>query len=394
MKKTTIMLVIAVIFILLFIEKCSLINLSTADIFRPKAYQNFKGLQDTVQSGDYEIVPIAGDFPILFDSIKSEFYIANNRGLTKIDAQGNVLFSADLLKEKNTSVFDFANFSPYVFTENGVYDFSGNELKYEAFSKILNVENELSDGNFKTLFEKYYQEAELVLYGTDRNIDFNRDCLPMYFKIKNRWTLLFSQKGDHRFTHQLSLDADDIIGQIDFENFPAKFSDKRLMVLKDHKNGIYSTQQVGIKIDDRYLETYFTQILKEQKLDYRTANKFELLSYKKESYYYTGSYWNLPKWVAPSFLNTAYFELVYYKEKLFFKEKVIKHFSNFKCKNELYLYEVPVNLRKKTKVAFIDYDLNIGGHVNDSTGVVDPIIKNAGLYMVRPRQHHEAVPKK
>lgn len=394
MKKTTIMLVIAVIFILLFIEKCSLINLSTADIFRPKAYQNFKGLQDTVQSGDYEIVPIAGDFPILFDSIKSEFYIANNRGLTKIDAQGNVLFSADLLKEKNTSVFDFANFSPYVFTENGVYDFSGNELKYEAFSKILNVENELSDGNFKTLFEKYYQEAELVLYGTDRNIDFNRDCLPMYFKIKNQWILLFSQKGDHRFTHQLSLDADDIIGQIDFENFPAKFSDKRLMVLKDHRNGIYSTQQVGIKIDDKYLETYFTQILKEQKLDYRTANKFELLSYKKESYYYTGSYWNLPKWVVPSFLNTAYFELVYYKEKLFFKEKVIKHFSNFKCENELYLYEVPVNLRKKTKVAFIDYDLNIGGHVNDSTGVVDPIIKNAGLYMVRPRQHHEAVPKK
>lgn len=388
------MLVIAVIFILLFIEKCSLVNLSTADIFRPKTYQNFKGLQDTVQSGGYEIVPIEGDFPILFDSIKSEFYIANNRGLTKIDAQGNILFSADLLKEKNTSVFDFANFSPYVFTEKGVYDFSGNELKYEAFSKILNVENELSDSNFKALFEKYYQEAELVLYGTDRNIDFNRDCLPMYFKIKNQWVLLFSQKGDHRFTHQLSLDADDIIGQIDFENFPAKFSDKRLMVLKDHKNGIYSTQQVGIKIDDKYLETYFTQILKEQKLNYRTAHKFELLSHKKESYYYTGSYWNLPKWVAPSFLNTAYFELLYYKERLFFKEKVIKHFSNFKCKNELYLYEVPVNLRKKTKVAFIDYDLNIGGYVNDSTGIVDPIIKNAGLYMVRPRQRPEAVSKK
>ncbi|WP_264550606.1 hypothetical protein [Flavobacterium sp. N2038] len=384
-KTTTMLLVVLVIFILLIIEKCSLNNLSTADFFRPKAYKNFKGLQDRVQSSDYEIVPVTGDFPILFDSIKNEFYIANKRGLTKIDANGNVMFSADLQNEKYTSVFDFANFSPYVFAEKGVYDFSGDQLEYCVFSKILNAENEINDLDFKSIFEKYYKEAELVIYDTGRNIDFKRDCVPMYFKVKNQWILLFSQKGDYRFTHQLTLDVDDIIGQIDFENFPAKFSDKRLMVLKDHKNGVYSTKQIGNKIDDKYLDTYYTQILKERKFNYQTSNEFKLLSYKKEAYYYKGNYWDLPEWINPSFICTGYFQLTYNNEKLFFKEKAIKYFLEPKSRYDLYLYELPVHLRKNTKVAFIDYDLDIGGYRNDSTEIIEPIIKNTGLYIIRPK---------
>jgi hypothetical protein len=49
----------------------------------------------------------------------------------------------------------------------------------------------------------------------------------------------------------------------------------------------------------------------------------------------------------------------------------------------MYLYELPKNLRKNTKVAFLDYDLNLGGYRNDSTGMTDPIIKNTGIYMIR-----------
>lgn len=370
---------------MLFIEKCSLINLTTADIFKSKELIEAKGLLDTVQSISYEIVPIDGDFPILFDSIKNEFYLANNKGLTKIDAQGNVMFSSDLSKEKNTSVFDFANFTPYVFVENGVYDFSGSKLNYSNFSKILNAKNEMNDFNFKNIFEKYYYDAELVIYETGRYIDFNRETYPMYFKINNEWILLFSQENDYRFTHKLTLDSDDIIGQIDFENFPAKFSNERLMVLKDCKNGIYSTKQVGQKIDDEYLNTYYTQILKEQKLDYQTKNEVKLISRKKDEYHFTGSYWDLPDWVCPSFLNTAYFELIYNNETLLFKEKAVKYYSDFKCKNDLYLYELPKGIRKKNRIAFLDYDLDLGGYMNNSVGSIDPIIKNAGLYMIRPK---------
>ncbi|WP_268846639.1 hypothetical protein [Flavobacterium aestivum] len=387
MRKTIIMLAILIIFVLLCIDKCSLTNLSTADIFRPKEYQNFKGLQDTVQSDNYEIVSANGGFPILYDSIQNEFYLANNKGLTKIDAKGNIMISADLSKEKYTSVFDFANFAPYVFAENGVYDFSGNELKYFTFSKTLNGKNEMSNADFKTIFEKLYGDAQLVIYETGRNIDSERNCFPMYFKVNNEWILLFSQKDEHRFTHQLSLEQNDIIGQIDFENFPAKFSDKRLMVLKDNKNGIYSTKQDGQIINDEYLKTYYTQILKEQKLDYQTTNEVKIVSHKKESYHYTGDYWDLPDWINPTFLNTAYYQLAYNTDKLYFKEKAIKYYLNAKCRNDLYLYELPINLRKNTKVVFINYGLDLGSKMDCNTGTIEPIIKNTGIYMIRPKKN-------
>ena len=383
------MTIIIVLFVLnlIFIDRCSLINLSTADLFRSKELLNSKSLIDTVASQNYEIIPLKADFPILYDSIQNEFYLANQQGLTKIDGQGNLLISDALLSEKYTSVFDFANFTPYVFAEKGVYDFSGNKLVYTLFSKVLNANNEISDADFKTLFENSYRDATLVIYGTDRNLDYEKECYPMYFKIKNEWILIFCQKGDTRFSHLLtSKDYNDVIGQIDFENNPAKFADKRLMVLKDVKNGIYSTKQFGKKIDDQYLDTYYSILLKERKLDYKSTNEIKLRSRKKEAYHFTGSFIDLPNWINPTFLNTAFFELNYNNEKLFFKEKAIKYSHESNCKNELFLYELPINFKKQTKVAFLHYALNLGGYENDSTGIFVPEIKNTGLYLIRPKK--------
>ena len=363
---------------MLFIEKCSLVNLSTSDIFRPKSYEKFKGLLDTIHSKSFEIVPIQGDFPILFDSIKNEFYLSNKNGITKIDASGNMVITAELLTEKQTSVFDFANFTPYVFSEKGVFDFSGDKLIYTPFSRIENFKNEINNADFKAVFEKYYDKAELVIYDTDRNIEIERACYPMYFKIKNEWILLFSQKGDYRFTN-------DTIGQRDFDKFPAKFNNKRLMVLKENENGIYSTKQVGEKVDEEYLKTYYGQILKERKFDYQTNNEIKIISHKKDSYYYTGGYFKFADWVCPSFLNTAYFQLTYNDENLFFKEKAVKYYSDTKCKKELYLYELPKKFRKKSKIAFLDYNLNLGSKLYPNGNII-PIIKNNGLYLIRPKK--------
>ncbi|WP_289659847.1 hypothetical protein [Flavobacterium panacagri] len=338
------------------------------------------------QSKNYEILPVTGSFPILFDSISNEYYLSNNQGLTKYNHLGNVIISDDLAKEKYTSVFDFVNFIPYVFAEKGVYDFSGKKLVYTEFSQILNSKNEIKDSDFKILFEKYYKDAEMAVYDTNRNFDYLAENYPMYFKIKNNWILLFSQKGDYRFTHSGSNDAEnDTIGQIDFLNFPAKFAGKRLIVLKNQKNGIYSTKQIGEKIDDDYLKMYSTQLLKEQKFNYQSSNSIELLSRKKDEYYFTGSYFDLPEWFSPSFINTAYYQVTYNNENLFFKEKAIKYFKDSKCKNDLYLYELPKHLRTKSKVAFLDYAINIGGYRNDSTDIVEPIIKNGGLYILKPK---------
>ncbi|KQB40381.1 hypothetical protein [Flavobacterium aquidurense] len=386
MKKIIYSFIIIAILQLLFLDRCTTYNITTNDLFKSKDLKNSKSLIEKPQSKNYEIVPVEGTFPILYDSINNDFYVSNNKGLTKYDYLGNIVISDDLAKEKYTSVFDFANFIPYVFAENGVYDFSGKKLAYTKFLQILNSQNEIKDADFKLLFEKYYNEAEVVVYDTDRNFDYQADNLPMYFKIKNNWILLFSQKGDHRFTHSQNSEFEtDTIGQIDFLNLPAKFADKRLIVLKNQKKRIYSTKQIGEKIDDNYLKMYSTQLLQEQKFDYQSSNSIQLISRKKDEYYYTGGYFNFPDWVSPSFINTAYYQVIYNNESLFFKEKAIKYFKNLECKNDLYLYELPKHLRTKSKVAFMHYAVNVGGYANDSTGIYEPIIKNAGLYILRQK---------
>ncbi len=386
-KKSLFAVIIIVFGILLFMDRCTTYNLTTADIFRSKTYNESISLMAKPQSEHYEIVPLKGDFPILYDSISNEFYVSNKHGLTKYDHLGNLMLSNDLAGEKYTSVFYFANFTPFVFAENGVYDFSGSKLIYNKFSEVLNSKNEINDGDFKSLFEKYYQNADLVMYDSDRNIELDRKTQPMYFRIKGKWILLFAQKGETRFTHFGSNEMEaDTIGQIDFKNFPAKFSDKRLIVLKNQQNGIYSAKQISEQIDDAYLKTYYTQILKEQKFDYQTTNVVKLVSRKKEEYYFTGSILDLPDWVAPSFINAGYFKLSYRDENLFFKEKAVKYFTDSKCKNDIYLYELPRHLKSKSKIAFLHYALDIGGFADDREDGVDPIIKNKGLYIVKRKK--------
>lgn len=385
-KKIIFSAIIGGVCILFFVDRCTTINLTTSNIFRNKYYDNFKELSNNPQCKSYEIIPARGTFPILYDSIKNEFYLKNSQGLTKYDAFGNVLISNDLEKEKYTSAFDFANFIPYIFAENGVYDFSGKELVYSAFSKVFNSKNEIGNEDFKSIFEKYYDDAELVVYDTDRNIESDRECYPMYFKIKDQWILLFSQKGDDRFTHlNNGIMESDTIGQIDFKNNPAKFSNKRLIFLKDYKNKTYSSEKTREDINDQYLDTYFGQILKERKLDYKTNDLIKMLSYKKESYYSGGNFFNLPSWITPSFINKAYFKLSYHNENLFFRAKAIKYFNDSKFQNNLFLYELPQNLRKKTDVAFLDYNFNLDEYVNGHISSVDPKIINTGLYLIRKK---------
>ena len=70
--------------------------------------------------------------------------------------------SNDLAKEKYTSIFDFANFVPYVFAEKGVYDYSGKRLFYSQFSKIINANNELNNQEFKSIFEDNEKALEII----------------------------------------------------------------------------------------------------------------------------------------------------------------------------------------------------------------------------------------
>ena len=378
--------IIILLILLFFLDRCSLINITTSDLFRPSYYKDFKCLTENISSENYELVLVKnGTFPILFDSIKNEYYVKTENGLAKFDSNGKVVISANLADEFSSTT-DFENFIPYVFVDKGVYDFTGDKLGFKAFSKIINNKNDMSDEEYFDVFLKNYNEAEIVVYEKEFYLENERMCTPMYFRVGNNWILMYSQTNDNRFSHPGNYGFPDItIGQVDYNGYPAKYNNTGLIVLKDHKNAIYSTIQIAEKITDEYFNKYFGTSLKEKNLNYNTSNEVSLVSRKKERFLDGKYYFNIPNWIAPDFINEGYYQIKFNNENLYFKEKAWKKFGQLKCETETYLYESPLLSRSKAKVAFLHYGLDLGGSYDNNTGITTSDIKNNGLYIIRPK---------
>ncbi|MEP0212065.1 MAG: hypothetical protein ABJD66_02540 [Cellulophaga sp.] len=368
LKKITLITIILFVSISFIREQISL-----------KKLENFKILTSSIErvrSKNYEITPIIGTLPILYDSIKNQFYLKNEKGLTKLDNQGNVMFSDDLSNEKSyISTLDYNNFIPFVFTSKGVYDFSGKELIFMPFEEKLNIKNELSNSNFKSIFEENYNSADLVVYGNE--IEDETAKFRIYFRVDKKWILLLSQKGDYnqfRYPETFKKNAN-TTAQIDYSKFSSKFSNKKLIALKDNQRGLYSAKE-----RDRNLNNYSTVVLKESKLDYKTTNELKMVAIKNKSYY------GLPAWMNHTFFKLAYFELNYKNEQLFFKGNTFKYnlVSNEITNKDFYLFELPKNMRDKTKVAFLDIKKYTGVEVDPRTNYLEPQIENTGIFIIKP----------
>ncbi|PKB44897.1 hypothetical protein AX016_3129 [Cellulophaga sp. RHA19] len=368
LKKITLITIILFVSISFIREQISL-----------KKLENFKILTSSlerVRSKNYEITPIKGTLPILYDSIKNQFYLKNEKGLTKLDNQGNVMFSDDLSNEKSyISTLDYNNFIPFVFTSKGVYDFSGKELIFMPFEEKFNIKSELSNSNFKSIFEENYNSADLVIYGNE--IEDETAQFRIYFRVDKKWILLLSQKGDYnqfRYPETFKKNAN-TTAQIDYSKFSSKFSNKKLIALKDNQRGLYSAKE-----RDRNLNNYSTVVLKESKLDYKTTNELKMVAIKNKSYY------GLPAWMNHTFFKLAYFELNYENEQLFFKGNTFKYnlVSNEITNKDFYLFELPKNMRDNTKVAFLDIKKYTGVEVDPRTNYLEPQIENTGIFIIKP----------
>lgn len=345
------LLVVLIIAIVLFIDRCTPVNISTSDIFRSNRTNNSQSFNGPMLYDGYEIVPVQGDLPILFDSINRIFYVRNGNGLTKIDSQGKVLISDPLTHEEVTSAFNFNNYLPFVFTNKGIYDFSTEQVEYQNIVKVYNEGNDLSDTAFKTLFERLYANSEMVIYEND-NLGIESERYPMYFYLNNQWKVLYSQAGEYRFSHLNYGNLEKtIIGQIDFENFPAKLNNRKLIVLKDDKQKVYTT---GLDPkDDNFFDTYFTQILQERELNYQSDNTLDVISYKKLDYHFTGSYYKLPKWISPSFTVDAYYKLSYQGKSFYFNSKTVKYSGHRAVHEKINFFQTPKIKGYKPKIAFL-----------------------------------------
>lgn len=348
-KKEMITIGITIILIIAFLDRCTPVNISTNDIFRSGKLKQSVTLENGIVFGQYEIIQIKGTLPILYDSTSSCFYLKNDNGLAKINASGEVVIDNALTNEKITSTIDFLNYLPYVFTRGGVYDFSGDETAFIPFSQIDNVDQNMPDDEFKSRFEKLYHDAAMVVYENNKMLN-DADGYPMFFKVGDQWQLLFTQKGEYRFSFNNYTAFDkQIIGQADFQNFPSKLNGRKLIVLKDRTKKQYTTTHEPK--NDVYFDTYYTEILRERKLDYHSDNTLKIISYKKLGYYSVGNPFDLPDWTMATFHVHAYYQLCYDGAQAFFHTNTFKYRGGIQ--NDFTLFEIPKHMRKQSKVAFI-----------------------------------------
>jgi len=346
MKAYQIILIVIALLLLLLLDRCTVVNITTASVFKSHKYDSFNYLKDGVSSDDFELIRIKkAQYPILYDTLQNTFYINSKNGLYKINGKGEVVFKDSILVETKNSLTDFINHSYYVFTEDAVYDYSKDTIKAEKFTTSYNENGQMEAVEWGTIFKDLYKKATVVIYESDRYTYEKCQCYPIYFKIENNWSVMYTGSFDSEFS-QLNFDFDNYIGQVDLKNFPPKFN--KLVVLRDNDRKMFSDKR---NTDDDFLNMYFTVHGDEQKLDYSTSDKLQKLFYSKENIYNEAAYTSIPI----SFGGIAYYELTIDNKPIFFKEHAIKDVGWGKFESNLYLFQVPKKFRSKTQVRFLDF---------------------------------------
>lgn len=346
MKAYQIILIAAFLLILLFLDRCTALNISSASLFKNKKFDTFKYLKDGISSDNFELVRIKNArYPILYDTIHNNFYINCHNGLYKINSKGEVIFKDSIFESENNTLTDFMNHSYYVFTENAVYDYSKQEIKAEKFLKSYNENGDLKVAEWSAIFKDLYKKATVVIYESDRYTYDKCHCYPIYFKVNNDWSVLYSGSFDSEFS-QSNFDYDNYIGQVDLKNFPPKFN--KLIALRDNDRKMFSDKK---NTDDDFLEMYYTVHADEQKLDYHSKDKLEKLFFYKEIIDSEAAYTSVPL----SFGGIAYYELKIDNQPIYFKEHASKDVGWGKFESNLYLFQVPEKVRSKTQVRFLDF---------------------------------------
>lgn len=347
MKKYHIILLAIILTIGVVLDRCTSVNITTASIFKKSAYDNFKYLKQGVTSANYEIVRLSHTaYPILYDTINNNFYINGAAGISKIDGQGNIVHQDSIFKDQNTSLVDFVNHSYYVFTADAVYDYSKKDIQPEKMATVINEDNKMEPEEWDNAFKQLYKKAEVVIYEDDRYTYDKCSCNPVYFKIADKWTLMYTDPNQHDLTLK-NIDMHNSIGRAELQGYPAKFNG--LIVLRDNDRKMFSDMQ---NTDDAFLATYYTVHMNEQKLDYKSDDKLENLFFRKEIVDNEAAYTDIPL----SFGGIAYYKLTIGHEDIFLKENASKESGLAgKLESNMYLFELPEKFRSKTAVRFLDF---------------------------------------
>ncbi len=347
MKTYQIILLVLIVLTFLFLDRCTSVNISTSPLFKNPKYNSFKYLKDGVSSENYETIRLEkARYPILYDTIQNTFYVNCGNGICKIDGDGNIILRDSIFKDEANSLVDFANHSYYVFTKDAVYDYSQKEVRPEKMASIVNENNDMAPEEWESTFAKLYAEAQVVIYESDRYTYEKCNCYPIYFKIGEKWTLMYTDKNDFRST-LTDIDMESYIGRADFKEYLPKYNG--LIALRDNSHKMYSDK---MNTSDEFLKTYYTVHMKEENFKYESEDKLKTLFFQKQNVYSEAAYTSIPL----AFGGIAYYELSLGKESLYFKENASKDSGLASSLNSnLYFFEIPAKFRNQTEVRFLDF---------------------------------------
>jgi len=332
-----------IILLLIILDKCTSVNITSASIFKKKEYKSYPFLKDGVNSENYEIKHIVNSnygLEIVYDTMNNYFIVDTEYLSTqKINYKGEITVYRGYHPKQ----------SHYVIGENNViYNLSKKENQKEFVSKTINIDHIKTFIDWFGFYTSYYEKADVVIYKEDINNKTNP--LFIYLNINNKWFLIpiLEELEDELSNYK--------------NDFPAK--GQKLIYLKDYNNKLYSKDNPS-----RTSLPWKNSKVKTNKENLKM--KFFTKEFVYDRYYLI--YFSLNP---IRFKGVAFYNLENNGEVLKFKNTL--HKSIFvKDRPVLYHFTLPQQFRNKTQISFICYDPYIGNRVDGE-----------GLYIVKRRNEN------
>lgn len=361
MKKMIIFLILILV-AGLFIEGCTVINLSPKLLFNSSKYKKFPVLDDGLQADNFLIQRItqSSNNEIRYFPEKNFFMVlASNKAghfnPIKIDSMGKKVFGL-AITEKPSLGQTIEIINCFVIAPNQICDFSSENPTAEPFTEVLNKENTFSEKDWVERFGSLYNTSDIVLYSY-------RSDLPtasvVYFQKQGKWIKLYTSTN-HHFIYAKS---DQVVCEINNEEISHKWHEE--VYLKDVQNNTYSNVH-------RYTDDYITPFnsngtfFPNQMLKYSQSATLKALAFTKEAYTSEG-YYN--PGIPVQFYGTGYYALNIENSVLNFKTIASKEAFFGKVETDLHLFELPSKYANHSDVRFLSYDYGTNYYENGKKGV-------------------------
>ncbi|QQY83149.1 hypothetical protein JJL45_03910 [Tamlana sp. s12] len=349
-------MILALIVIVLIIQKCTVLDLSPLALVNKNKYTDYKYLHEGVRNPNTEIVKVS-DTPyntIGYDEKHNYFVVYSDDHIHKINSAGVEIFK---IAKHNTS---FTELGPYIFENDSVYDLTEKYIGKTEIKEVIpfSIETHHED-NFTKLLEQYYHKASAVYYA---NVGpYGPEHLKIYLKTANTWTLLNILKKGYTFGESYG----------GYDNFLKAFPEKyqRYIYLKNPVNQVYSSRNAGSETFSSIPDDI--TLTMEDSLEYPEHKNIKVSYFKKQKVASVIAYTGIPvSFSGPAYINIKISGNV-------FKVKEMGHKSagiSFGIQHFISYYMLPKNFEKQSNISFLKIfpsasNLNSGSE---------------GLYVIRP----------